>query len=148
MTIIEFISLTGFEVTPEEYSVIEKKYHEFNGNKAEFCKEWVRNGGTQEVAYARAWARNCELESKLSEAFKENEKLKAQLLEQQQCKDETNARDFYNKLWKCLKRALSDDEIACHCNDIVVHLGKSIESNFTYYNNSMDQWCDYFLEKS
>lgn len=59
---------------------------------------------------------------------------------------EIKARDYYYKLWKCLKRAMSDDKLACHCNNIIVHLGKSIESNYTYYNGMHDAWCDYFLK--
>lgn len=55
------------------------------------------------------------------------------------------AREYYYKLWKCLKKALADDKLACHCNNIVVHLGKSVESSFTYYNAQHDAWCDYFL---
>lgn len=40
---------------------------------------------------------------------------------------EIKAREYYYKLWKCLKRALSDDKLACHCNSIVVYLGKSVD---------------------
>lgn len=58
---------------------------------------------------------------------------------------ERRARDYYYKLWKCLKKALADNKLACHCNNIVVHLGKSVESGFTYYNPSHDAWCSYFL---
>lgn len=32
-----------------------------------------------------------------------------------------------------------------HCNNIVVHLGKSVESGFTYYDQRHGSWCDYFL---
>jgi len=54
---------------------------------------------------------------------------------------------YYYKLWKCLKKALADeDRLGCHCNNIVVHLGKSVESGFTYYDQHHDAWCDYFLE--
>lgn len=59
--------------------------------------------------------------------------------------EELKAIEFYHKLWKCLRKAMSSDELACHCNNIVVHLGKSVESNFTYYNETTDKWCDYFL---
>lgn len=52
---------------------------------------------------------------------------------------------FYHKLWKCLEKSLSDDKLGCHANNIVVHLGKSVESNYTYYDESFDRWCDYFL---
>lgn len=47
--------------------------------------------------------------------------------------------------YKCLKKAMGDEKLACHVNSIIVQLGKSIESQFTYYNESYDMWCDYFL---
>lgn len=60
--------------------------------------------------------------------------------------DMTKAKEYYFKLWKCLKKALADEEkLGCHCNNIIVHLGKSVESGYTYYNESHDHWCDYFL---
>lgn len=62
-------------------------------------------------------------------------------------KQEVRAREYYLKLWKCLKKALADeDKLGCYCNNIVVHLGKSVESGFTYYDPSHDAWCDYFLK--
>lgn len=53
--------------------------------------------------------------------------------------------DFYYKLHKCLKKAMNDDSLSCHVNNIIVALGKSIESQETYYDKRMDAWCDYFL---
>ena len=53
---------------------------------------------------------------------------------------------FYYKLWKCLKKCLADDDrLGCHANNIIVHLGKSIESQYKYYDKNFDSWCDYFL---
>lgn len=52
---------------------------------------------------------------------------------------------FYYKLWKCMKKAMSDDKLGCHCNDIVIHLGRSVESQYKYYDKSFDGWCNYFL---
>ena len=63
------------------------------------------------------------------------------------CIDENQeAREFYYKLHRCLKRAMSDEKLCCHVNNIIVQLGKSIESQYTYYDASFDAWCDYFLE--
>lgn len=59
--------------------------------------------------------------------------------------DIIRGKDFYYKLHKCLKIAMSNDELSCHVNHIIVHLGKNIESQFTYYDSSFDIWCDYFL---
>ena len=55
------------------------------------------------------------------------------------------SQNFYYKLHKCLKIALNNDELSCHANSIIVHLGKSIESQYTYYDENFDSWCDYFL---
>lgn len=53
---------------------------------------------------------------------------------------------FYFKLWLCLKKALADeDKLGCHCNNIVKHLGKCVESNYHYYDVSMNVWAEYFL---
>lgn len=61
----------------------------------------------------------------------------------------TKSQILYYKLWACLRIAMLDEgELGCHCNDIVKHLGKSVESQFTYYDTLMDVWCNYFLEKN
>ena len=52
---------------------------------------------------------------------------------------------YYYKLWKALRKALSDDKLECHANNIIVQLGRSIDSNYGYYNQNFDEWLDYFL---
>ncbi len=57
--------------------------------------------------------------------------------------------DLYNKLHKCLKISLdpkNDDNLSCHTNNIIVNLAKSIESVETWYDVSVDVWCDYFIK--
>ena len=54
--------------------------------------------------------------------------------------------DLYYKLHKCLVRAMSNDDLGCHINNIIVSLAKSIESQETWYDSSVDVWCDYFLK--
>ena len=44
MMISEFIERTGFEPTASEYVKIEEAYYDFNGNKDEFCKAFVKIG--------------------------------------------------------------------------------------------------------
>ena len=39
----EFIERTGYEPDFEEYGFIEESYYEFNGNKDEFCKAWLKD---------------------------------------------------------------------------------------------------------
>lgn len=54
MMISEFIERTGFEPTASEYAKIEDAYYDFNGNKDEFCKAFVKNGGEKKISKARA----------------------------------------------------------------------------------------------
>lgn len=54
MMISEFIERVGFEPTYEEYKAIEEAYYNFDGNKDEFCKHWVKNCGVEGIAKARA----------------------------------------------------------------------------------------------
>lgn len=64
------------------------------------------------------------------------------------------AQDLYYKLHKCLKISLdpknnprpNGDNLSCHTNNIIVNLAKSIESEETWYDDSIDTWCDYFIE--
>lgn len=54
MMMSEFIERTGFEPTAKEYAKIEEAYYDFNGNKDEFCKAFVKNGGEKKIYEARA----------------------------------------------------------------------------------------------
>lgn len=79
MMISEFIERTGFEPTASEYAKIEKAYYDFNGNKDEFCKAFVKNGGEKKIYKARA---------------EEIAQLKSQLVEmEKQYKSEMEARE-------------------------------------------------------
>lgn len=53
--------------------------------------------------------------------------------------------ELYYKLHKCLKRAMRNEKLGCHVNNIIVKLAKSIESGETWYDEATDGWCDYFL---
>lgn len=54
-------------------------------------------------------------------------------------------KDLYYKLHKCLRRAMDEEKLSCHVNDIIVNLAKSISSKETWYDDLIDAWCDYFL---
>jgi hypothetical protein len=43
MMMSEFIERTGVDPTYEEYRYIEESYYEFDGNKDEFCKAWLKD---------------------------------------------------------------------------------------------------------
>ncbi len=71
MMISEFIERTGFEPTASEYVKIEKAYYDFNGNKDEFCKAFVKNGGEKKIYKARA-EEIAQLKSQLVEMEKQH----------------------------------------------------------------------------
>lgn len=54
MMMSEFIERTGFQPTAEEYAKIEEAYYDFNGDKNDFCKTFVAQGGEKKVYEARA----------------------------------------------------------------------------------------------
>lgn len=70
MMMSEFIERTGFEPTYEEYAEIEEAYYRFSGNKDEFCKRFVENGGVQRV-YADRVHKIAQLRSKMVEMEKD-----------------------------------------------------------------------------
>lgn len=53
MMMKEFTERTGIEPRFDEYEVIEKMYYDFNGNKDEFCKDFLKNNRMQEIYDAR-----------------------------------------------------------------------------------------------
>ncbi len=54
MMISEFIERTGFQPTAEEYAKIEDAYYDFDGDKNDFCKAFVKNGGELKIYKSRA----------------------------------------------------------------------------------------------
>ena len=59
--------------------------------------------------------------------------------------DSGDPEKYYFRLWKALRKALSNEKLECHANSIIVQLGRSIESNYEYYNEQFDDWLDYFI---
>ena len=82
MMISEFIERTGFQPTYDEYRKIEDAYYDFQGNKDEFCKQFVAENGEKKIYAARA-AYIEDLESQLIDTEKEHkaevEKLQKQI---------------------------------------------------------------------
>ena len=69
MMMKEFTDRTGFEPTCDEYDEIEEAYYQFDGNKDEFCRRFIAEGGIQKVYEARA-EKIALLKSKLVESDK------------------------------------------------------------------------------
>ena len=72
MMIHEFTERTGYEPTMEEYRFIEESYYDFDGQKDEFCKAWLkdkRNGSWEkELRFRKMLEEQKEsFEKKLSE---------------------------------------------------------------------------------
>ena len=72
MMMKEFTERTGVTPTNWEYGQIEELYYSFPGNKDEFCKDWMANGGPEKM-YAYRAARIEELESLLVDQAKDYE---------------------------------------------------------------------------
>lgn len=54
---------------------------------------------------------------------------------------------YYRKLLECLRMALDDEKLGCHVNNIIIHIARCIESNYTYFDQYHSMWCDYFLRR-
>lgn len=128
MLLQEFIDRTGFEPTPEEYAEIEKAYYAFNGNKDEFCKDFMANGGEKKV-YAERAHKIVELRNEMAETEKrykatinrqaeQIETLKRDLEIEQEWKPYENRRNVkqsdYERLAECVgkygARYMTDEE--------------------------------------
>lgn len=74
----EFIERTGFEPMDEEYKEIENMYYAFKGDKDQFCKDFVENGGPQRCQCLRV-GKIRRLEGELEEKEKCFKNLEASL---------------------------------------------------------------------
>ena len=131
MMMAEFIERTGFEPTASEYAKIEEAYYDFNGNKDEFCKAFVKNGGEKEIYKARS-EEIAQLKSQLVEMEKQHKAemearekqiatLTAELDRELEWKpsDSTGTnmeQKSYEELAKCGK-AMTDEEAAAFIAD-------------------------------
>ena len=61
--------------------------------------------------------------------------------------DRSSGVEYYRKLLECLHKALNDEELGCHLNDIIIQMSRCIESGYTYFNQGHSIWCDYFLTR-
>ena len=123
MMMQEFTERTGFEPMFDEYKEIEEAYYSFNGNKDEFCADWMKNGGPEKIAEARAKkieqlnSRILELDRQLRQTSEQYEKrinrLNTELEREQEWKpyeDKDNyQQDRYDEL-RSAGRVMTDEE--------------------------------------
>lgn len=86
MMMCEFTERTGYEPSYEEYALIEESYYNFDGNKDEFCKQWLkdkRNGH---------WEKEMALLKKIADLEAELKQSKAKELEASKLMVETDMR--------------------------------------------------------
>lgn len=86
MMMCEFTERTGYEPSNEEYSLIEESYYNYDGNKDEFCKQWLkdkRNG---------YWDKEMALLKKIADLEAELKQSKAKELEASKLMVETDMR--------------------------------------------------------
>lgn len=89
----EFVERTHYNPTIEEYEVIEESYYDFDGNKDDFCKQWVKD------KKSGRWDREYKLRKQIVD-------LKAEYEEKLQEKEEYLEwyREQYSKLWEDHKK--------------------------------------------
>lgn len=75
MMIQEFETLTALTVTPNEYDTIEQMYYEFDGDKREFCKDFMANNRIIEVLRMIATDFEAQKAEALSDLHIANEKI-------------------------------------------------------------------------
>lgn len=123
MMMQEFTERTGFEPMFDEYKEIEEAYYSFNGNKDEFCADWMKNGGPEKIAEARVKkieqlnSRILELDRQLRQTTEQYEKridrLNIDLEREQEWKlyeDKDNyQQDRYDEL-RSAGRVMTDEE--------------------------------------
>lgn len=85
----EFVERTKYKPTLAEYEVIEESYYDFDGNKDEFCKQWVKD------KKSGRWDREYNLRKQMVD-------LKAQYEEKIQEMEENLQwyREQYAKMWE------------------------------------------------
>ena len=123
MMMQEFTDRTGFEPMHDEYKAIEEAYYSFNGNKDEFCADWMKNGGPEKIAEARAKkieqlnSRILELDRQLRQTSEQYENriadLKNKLDREQEWKLYEDKDNFQQEKYEELRsagRVMSDEE--------------------------------------
>lgn len=123
MMIHEFIERTGFEPMFDEYKEIEEAYYSFNGNKDEFCADWMKNGGPEKITEARAKkidqlnSRILELDRQLRQTAEQYEKridhLNTELEREQEWKPYEDKDNYQQDRYDALRsagRVMTDEE--------------------------------------
>lgn len=115
MLLSEFVEMTGFEPMADDYERIEQEYYNFNGNKSEFCRNWLETHGVQKL-YCDT-ARKLEAsQSRVKLLEEEVERLKEELDKEFEWKPTTScgtqlSNEKYNELMNCgFAEEMTDEE--------------------------------------
>lgn len=104
----EFYDRTKAKVTAKEYHYIEESYYEFDGNKDEFCKQWLKD------VKSGKWALEYRLRKALDEQKVEYER---------QLKEKEEKLEFYRQYFERARQAeLKLDSIANSLDDMVKNI--------------------------
>lgn len=60
---------------------------------------------------------------------------------------EKSVPEIREKLYRCLKVAINDEELECQVGHIVLELAE-VMKNPDYHSPTLEVWCDYFLSKN
>lgn len=116
MLLSEFVEMTGFEPTADDYERIEQEYYNFNGDKRGFCSNWLEAHGVQKL-YCDT-ARKLEASQARVELLEgEVERLKEELDKEFEWKPTTScgtqlSNEKYNELMNCGFAEVMTDESA------------------------------------
>lgn len=104
----EFYDRTKAKVTAKEYYYIEESYYEFDGNKDEFCKQWLKD------VKSGKWALEYRLRKALDEQKVEYER---------QLKEKEENLEFYRPYFERARQAeLKLNNIANSLDDMVKNI--------------------------
>lgn len=131
----EFEERTGYTPSNEEYHYIEESYYDYNGNKDDFCKAWLKD------KKSGAWARELELRKRI-DAMMQQSKVERELYTVQCNKIEELEEDAQEwiKRYDELKKQADERELAARKDvTLLMKNGEEINTGFAevrYINNN------------
>lgn len=131
----EFEERTGYTPSNKEYHYIEESYYDYNGNKDDFCKAWLKD------KKSGAWARELELRKRI-DAMMQQSKVERELYTVQcnKIKELNEDAQEWIKRYDELKKQADERELAARKDvTILMKNGDEICTGFAevrYINNN------------
>ncbi len=146
MMLTEFIERTNYPATADEYHYIEESYCNYNGNKDDFCKAWLKD------KKSGAWARELELRKRMHAMVEQHKKEMAEkeenlkfyreqhAVQRNEIKELKEDAQEWIKRFDELKKQADERELAAR-KDVTITLknGEQVNTGFAevrYINNN------------